>query len=113
MSELEPISFKIYGDDQILSPQDFKDFWDFQLGAFAVHLDRERIRRGLWKEYPALDQFTQVKIKVDRIINSLKLEEMAGGAMMDPIITNIVEESYDISNYVNFGARIVQGKVKP
>jgi hypothetical protein len=107
MSEFEPVSFTAYNNGKILSQGDFNEYWDFQHGAFAVHLDREQIRRGLWKQYPALDQFNQIKVKVDRVINSLKL----GDELQSAIVQNIVEESYDIVNYANFGARIVQGRV--
>jgi hypothetical protein len=107
--ELEVVTH-VFGGEDVLSPTDIGDYFDVISGAYAVHIDRERIRRGLWKEYPAMDQFNQVKIKVDRVLRSL---EFLAEDQRDPMPRqqNIAEEGFDIVNYSVFGVRILKGKI--
>ena len=91
--------------DGAISEQDMFDYFEVVFSAFDVHLDRERIRKGLWKKYNALDQVHPVRVKTDRIMRSLE------GTPTQEQIDNAVEELYDIINYANFAVRILQHKV--
>jgi len=100
----------MFGGTGILSEIDINDYFDVIRDAFAIHVEKERIRNGLWKEYPAEDQCNQIKIKIDRVIRSL--ERMRTGAdLTGEIARNVLEEQHDIINYSVFTARIVSGKV--
>jgi hypothetical protein len=104
---------EVFGGGGGLTQGDICDYFDVIQGAYDVHVEREAIRNGLWKDYPAEDQCNQVKIKIDRVNRSLerlKSYEQHGGAP-DPLKHNIVEELYDIINYANFGVRIVKDLV--
>jgi hypothetical protein len=76
--------------------------------AVDVHMDRERIRHGLWKQYSAMDQIRQAKIKVERVFQALEYAEREGA---DPPAIDILEEIPDIINYSIFAARILKGEV--
>lgn len=80
--------------------------------AVTIHIDREKIRRGLWKEYPARDQLNQVKVKIDRILRTLELiEQTEDPDEKQTLIDAVVSEGYDIINYTVFGIRILEGTV--
>lgn len=111
----------VRGGDGIISQEDFVAYWDVMMSAFAVHIDREEIRQGLWKEYPAEDQFHQIKVKIDRVGRSMEqilaLAKTLGESTPDEtqhqetqsrinaLGANVREEVYDIINYANFGER--------
>lgn len=92
--------------DGAISGKDLEDYTNVTLDALSIHLDRERIRHGLWKDYPAKDQCYQIKVKVDRVLRSLE-----GPDLTEEQRANAVEELYDIINYSNFAVRILEGKV--
>lgn len=89
---------------------DLDQYFIHVLEAFAVYVDRDSVRQGLWKEFPAKDQLHQVKIKVDRVLRLLeligedKLEKEAGEAQM-------MEELNDMLNYTIFTKRIIGGEI--
>jgi hypothetical protein len=95
-----------FGGEGIITQEDFADYFDIIQGAFAVYIGRERVRRALWKEYPAKDQFNQIRIKIDRVMRTLEVIAAAGA---DDNITalkaEIESEAYDIINYATFGVR--------
>lgn len=113
----------IRGGTGIISQDDFVAYWDVMMEAFAVHLDREAIRQGLWKYYPAEDQFHQIKVKIDRVGRSMEqilalaklrdqkslLQQNEGvdeiQTRINALGANVREEIYDIINYANFGER--------
>ena len=104
----------VFGGTDVISPGDMCDYFDVIYDAFNVHVDRERIRDGLWKEYPAEDQCNQIKVKIDRVLRSLERKrqyERNVGGSPDPMIQNAIEELFDIINYANFAVRILAGRV--
>lgn len=99
-----------YPPDGAISTQDLREYFGVFQDAYVVHLDRERIRHGLWKDYPAEDQFNQIKIKIDRITRSLELirrleAEGDNEVKISSLKENIESESHDIINYATFGVR--------
>jgi hypothetical protein len=99
-----------------LTTSDISDYFDVIGAAFRIHIDKERIRDGLWKQYPAEDQCNQIKIKIDRILRSLeRISSMPIGQdcsqhTLHMLRENITEELHDIINYAVFAARIVNGR---
>lgn len=91
-----------YATGDPISEKDTEAYGKVIEQAFAVHQDRERVRRGLWKKYPAEDQLKQVKIKLERVLH--QLEE----GIVD--VDNVREELVDIINYSVFAYRIVDGE---
>jgi hypothetical protein len=90
--------------DGVLSDIDVERYINVVLEAFAIHIERERRRHGLWKEYPAQDQMKQIKIKIERGLRMLEIDP-EDQAMRD----NTVEELLDIINYSIFGIRLLTG----
>ena len=82
---------------------DATQYFDVMREAWHVHLDREAIRHGLWKKHPAVDQMRQVKIKTERVLNTLENNPE------DSVL--ILPEIPDIINYSIFGHRIIQGNI--
>lgn len=76
--------------------------------AFAVHRERERIRHGLWKEYPADAQARQVKIKADRVEHNLRMMQEHPN-IAEEMRQECLEELKDIINYVVFTWRKLDG----
>jgi hypothetical protein len=103
----------IIGGKDTISQEDFVAYWDILHNAFTIHVDRERIRKGLWKEYPASDQAKQVKVKIDRVLRSLsQLPPGEAGSLTEEgheLRLNALEELYDIINYAVFTARRLEG----
>lgn len=95
----------ITGGTGIITPEDFKAYWEEIMSAFAIHLSKENIRQALWKNYPARDQVNQIKIKGDRVWRSLETIPEVGQARRELFIGNMQEELYDIINYANFALR--------
>lgn len=101
----------------VISPEDVSDYFDVITDAFGVHIDRERIRHGLWKDYPAEDQGNQIKVKIDRVLRSLErlkfIPENTPEQRLEreALKQNAVSEGHDIINYANFLIRILEGKV--
>lgn len=93
----------------MISSDDAKAYADVIESAISVHLNREAIRKGLWKRYPARDQCNQIKVKIDRILHSL--DQIAAVAERNDEILkqNILEELDDIINYAVFAARQIKG----
>lgn len=97
----------------VISDNDIEAWAQVVSDAFSVHVDRERVRKGLWKNYPARDQAVQVRTKIDRILHSLELlesDDLTESARA-VLAQNVLEESSDIINYTVFTARIVSGRV--
>ena len=102
---------EVFGGTDVLSSADVCDYFDVIREAYSVHIDREKIRNGLWKEYPAEDQINQVKVKVDRVLRSLDVMKNLHGAALLEYSANVTEELLDIINYSVFAARIVNGRI--
>lgn len=107
---------EVFGGTDVLSSADVCDYFDVIRDAFSIHIDREKIRNGLWKDYPAEDQANQIKVKVDRVLRSLaQLEGLPAAIDVSSrsaeFRDNISEELYDIINYAVFAVRIVNGRV--
>ena len=99
------------GDESLINDEDFQAYFGILGEAFQIHLDKERIRKALWKDYPAEDQSNQIKVKIDRIIRSLerlRQQEADSGPLSSALRDNILEELYDIINYSVFAARLVE-----
>jgi hypothetical protein len=84
--------------EEAISDEDVIAYFDVLIGAFKVHIDREKKRHGLWKDYPAADQIDQIRFKADRVKRMIE----RGGEGVDG---EIVNEAYDIINYATFAAR--------
>ena len=101
-------SVTIIGGQGIISQEDFQGYWDIITDAFTIHIGKERTRQGLWKNYPAGDQYNQVRIKADRIMRSL---EVIGKTPDEALVTALKEEvrseGHDIINYITFGDRLL------
>lgn len=97
--------------DGVLSAADVAGYFEVIFAAFEVHVERERIRKGLWKEYGPGDQLHNVRTKADRIRRSL--EQMGDKPYDDEagLRDNVIEEGYDIINYDVFMVRQVKGEV--
>lgn len=93
-----------FGSD-VIAMGDIQEYITVIKSAFAVHSDREKIRKGLWKDYPARDQVFQMKVKIGRIERSLE------GELTPEQSENIVSELHDIINYAVFAARIIEGRI--
>ena len=96
--------------DSAISAADFDLYWREVGEAFAVHLNREEIRHGLWKEFPAADQARQIKSKVDRVLRALELVDQLK-ISQEEAQDSILEELDDIINYAIFAKRIVKGDI--
>jgi hypothetical protein len=104
--EYEDHTVTIRGGNGIVSQEDFVSYFEVIGDAFAVHMGREKIRRGLWKDYPAKDQFNQIKIKIDRIMRTLEIiETTTDQKLAETLRAEIESESSDIINYATFGVR--------
>jgi len=105
-------------DETIISHSDQLNYAAVLNGALNIHLDREKVRHGLWKEYPAKDQAQQVKIKADRVMHTLELIEKKRSVELsqqeDPLNRSLedatIEELYDIINYSVFAVRKLKGE---
>lgn len=91
--------------DNIISDEDFKKYTNVIQAALDIHVDREKIRRGLWKQYSARDQAQTIKFKTERVLNTLSLDSNSPEEL-----TNAVEELLDIINYSVFAVRLLQGR---
>jgi hypothetical protein len=87
-----------------LSDHDFNTYLECISTALNVHRNREAIRHGLWKRYPAADQASAIHIKIDRVLHTLRQPEPTAEQL-----DNCLEEFYDIINYAVFGIRKVKG----
>lgn len=94
-------------DADSIGGDDVQAYIDVVLGAFAIHADREAIRHGLWKEYPARDQMFHVGIKADRVRRTLD-DTLAGQGASEGEIAAMVAEARDIINYTIFTVRILE-----
>lgn len=94
--------------DGIISDEDLGAFIDCCLDALEVHLDRERSRHGLWKNYPAIDQVRQIKLKAERIMSMLD-RQLRGIPLTRAETDKMLEEYPDIINYAIFSWRIERG----
>jgi hypothetical protein len=91
--------------DDVITKDDVCNYINVILDAFAVHLDRERVRHGLWKRYDAKEQWRNVVVKGDRVESILR----DGPSLTQAEIDAALEECYDIINYTVFTARILTG----
>lgn len=89
-----------------ISEEDRHDYVNTIMDAFEIHLDRERIRHALWKDYSAADQVRPIRLKADRITRSLEHDHVPTQEHID----NAVEELLDIINYANFAIRKLRGQ---
>lgn len=94
---------EIFPTEGIITTSDLNDYFDVVKRSLDVHLDREKIRRGLWKQYSAAEQARQIKIKADRIMHSLELLETTSDG--EALVRATVEELFDVNNYANFTVR--------
>lgn len=92
-----------------ISPGDQERYLEVVNVAYAIHLEKESIRHELWKQYPAGDQVNQCRVKVDRILHSMKRVEADPTGDHDPVVANVLEELADIINYAIFAYRQVSG----
>ena len=88
-----------------ISEDDMNMWQDVIAGAAMVYVERDNLRRGLWKQYSAHDQVRQMKIKVERVEHALRLPLEVPAQQM------VIAEVYDIINYGVFTARLVGGTV--
>jgi hypothetical protein len=100
---------KLLNFDGAISDDDLQDYMETIFAALDIHLDRERIRQGLWKQYTARDQCNPIKFKIDRVLHSLGIMDQQVGQRDEAIVDNAVNELYDIINYANFAVRKLQG----
>ena len=84
----------------VLSEDDLSEYVEVVQRALDIHVEKDAIRRGLWKDYPAKDQFFQIKVKADRASRILER-----GSLDPSEAANVLEETYDIINYSTFAAR--------
>lgn len=105
--EVHDVAFK--DATGIISDSDATAYFLVIEQAWSVHIDREAIRHGLWKEYSAADQVNQIKVKADRVWRSLEI--IGRGAGNPALVKNVLEELPDIINYSVFAHRIMDGKV--
>jgi len=84
-----------------ISQEDLDAYMDVIMAALGIHYEKERIRKGLWKEYGAKEQVDVIKIKADRVIRSLELG-------IEGREENAKEELLDVINYAVFGIRRLQ-----
>jgi len=104
----------VFGGMDVLEPNDVVDYFDCIRDAFQIHVEKERLRNGHWKEYPTEDQNNCIKLKSDRVTRTL--ERLNAEGHMGPIMemdlrANATEELHDIINYAVFALRILNGKV--
>ena len=109
LQPVDSIDSELYGP---LSAKDLEQWIVEAERALAIHIRKERVRRGLWKDYPAKNQFNQIKVKIDRVLRSMEILEH--GDLSDEeaaeFTANILEEMYDITNYSIFGTRQLRGE---
>lgn len=92
-----------YNPELPISEADWNEYWNVIKGAMDTYIDREKVRHGLWKQYPAKDQMAQVKIKSERVLHAL--DHAPGQSLI------MLAELDDIINYAVFTHRIINGKV--
>ena len=95
-----------YPDTAHISDEDLGEYAAALEDAFKVYVERERIRRGLWKQYSTLDQARTIRFKIDRVISALER-----GEPEPPMVAEINSEFDDIINYSVFGKRLMRGNV--
>lgn len=88
-----------------ITPQDAYEYVSCFRDAAQVHVDRERIRRGLWKDYDADDQIRQAFIKSDRIRKILEIAHKESRGLTSTEMDEIGSECDDIINYATFTKR--------
>jgi hypothetical protein len=99
-----------YDTQGALPEDDAHDYMRVIRMAWDVHVDRERLRKALWKNYSCRDQAVQIRTKIDRVLNALDLlDGDLTESMRAEVTHNLVEEFLDITNYANFGVRIAEG----
>jgi hypothetical protein len=101
--------------ERSLSEQDRRDQVGVMIAAMEIHIRKERVRRGLWKESTAVDQARMMRVKVERIISILERCEREGInlASQPELLANLLEEHCDIINYSCFGHRLLDGRADP
>lgn len=107
--------------NDLITPEDATAYFGVIEAAFHIHLEKEELRRGLWKRYPAKSQVDTMRVKVDRLLRSLETlpsesRQQSGlvrSGLRDDMITNMLEELHDIINYAVFAARILRGEQWP
>lgn len=99
------LEHNLNGDEPVnaISIADRDAYFAVALQAFRIYLDRENVRHGLWKQYPARDQVQQIKIKAERVVSILEREENTSEEL-----AVVLEELRDIINYTVFGYRLVE-----
>lgn len=99
--------------DGVLSEKDMHHMVNCFLECLGVHIERDRIRRGLWKDYPVRDQVNTIRIKVDRIMRSLEILDAlpSGSEEAQGLRDNLMEELPDVVNYAFFAMRLERGQI--
>ena len=97
------------GETGNLSSEDIQEYMSCIVDAFAVHVDREKIRHGLWKQAGLEDQIQQIRIKSSRVLHSIELRK-TGALESEEFVYAVGEELVDIINYAVFALRISKGE---
>jgi len=88
-----------------LSQEDLERYLDVVKESLAVHIDRDRIRKGLWKTSSARDQANMVRVKIERVMHILSQD-----AITKEELDEVVKEGHDIINYSVFFVRLAKGR---
>jgi hypothetical protein len=83
---------------------DQQEYLEIITDAWKIYQEKEAIRRGLWKDYPAKHQNFHIQIKADRVARTLEFSELT-----EDQTTNVREELLDIINYCTFAVRKLDG----
>ena len=73
--------------------------------AVIIHVDREQVRHGLWKDYDGDDQVRQIFIKSDRVRKMYEVAVKQDRPLTQAETNAIGEECDDIINYATFTKR--------
>ena len=97
------------GNTGNISDEDVLAYMSCITSAFAVHVDRELTRFGLWKQFGIQDQVQQIRIKSSRVLHSFELRKN-GVLTSEEYVNSVGEELDDIINYAVFARRIIKGE---
>jgi hypothetical protein len=90
--------------DSTMSRHDQEAYVGVLVDAAIVHVDRERIRRAMWKDYKPIDQIRQIVHKADRCMRILEMSDEVTHEEAE----SIYEECMDFINYATFAARQIR-----
>lgn len=110
MPDLEIIGISP-GDLRTISESDASEYVAELAEALSIHYKKEAVRRGLWKDYPALDQIRHISLKADRVKQILQYQPddvTPGEQVLSEAAESMLEELHDIINYATFAARQIR-----